>query len=670
MGLKNYINNTRISTKLIVMAVGFIFSFLVVVSISMIVIISGVLGDYMNGEVKVKAEVLAQNVENMKSKASAASEWISTSARLINAFRSGNRANAIETGKLAMRSMGFNYLVITDNAGNVFMRAHEPGKYGDNISNQIGIQKALKGEKTADLEEGAVVKFSVRAGTPIKDGDKIIGAVSLGYVLSNNEFPDEQKRILGCDVTIFQKDTRISTSIIQNGKRLTGTKMEHPVILDTVIKQNKNYYGKATILGKPYHTVYMPLKDVNNNTFGMLFIGKEASVVNQLIYKLFLYQNVVLIILGVLFISFFYFFIRGILTRRLKAINERLEDIAEGEGNLTISLDILANDELGNLAGNFNKFVKKIRDVISDIMKISAELTRMSSQLSSTTEVFSDNAQTQASSVEEVNATTEELSAGMEFINDITKVQHESLSQMVEKMTELSNLINNMESKVKESYNLTKTMSDSAKTGENSIQTMNTSMNKINESSAKVSNIIQIITDISDKINLLSLNAAIESARAGEAGRGFAVVADEISKLADETAGSIKEIDQLIKLNNAEIIRGIEISDETNRIIGSIIKGVESITSMMNSMSGFMENQLDAKNKMNNVSEVVKVKTDEIKNATSEHLISTEEIVRATANINEMTQSIAAGAEEMASMSEEISGMADTLKSKVDFFKV
>jgi len=670
MGLKNYINNTRISTKLIVMAVGFIFSFLVVVSISMIVIISGVLGDYMNDEVKVKAEVLAQNVENMKSKASAASEWISTSARLINAFRSGNRANAIETGKLAMRSMGFNYLVITDNAGNVFMRAHEPGKYGDNISNQIGIQKALKGEKTADLEEGAVVKFSVRAGTPIKDGDKIIGAVSLGYVLSNNEFPDEQKRILGCDVTIFQKDTRISTSIIQNGKRLTGTKMEHPVILDTVIKQNKNYYGKATILGKPYHTVYMPLKDVNNNTFGMLFIGKEASVVNQLIYKLFLYQNVVLIILGVLFISFFYFFIRGILTRRLKAINERLEDIAEGEGNLTISLDILANDELGNLAGNFNKFVKKIRDVISDIMKISAELTRMSSQLSSTTEVFSDNAQTQASSVEEVNATTEELSAGMEFINDITKVQHESLSQMVEKMTELSNLINNMESKVKESYNLTKTMSDSAKTGENSIQTMNTSMNKINESSAKVSNIIQIITDISDKINLLSLNAAIESARAREAGRGFAVVADEISKLADETAGSIKEIDQLIKLNNAEIIRGIEISDETNRIIGSIIKGVESITSMMNSMSGFMENQLDAKNKMNNVSEVVKVKTDEIKNATSEHLISTEEIVRATANINEMTQSIAAGAEEMASMSEEISGMADTLKSKVDFFKV
>ena len=79
----------------------------------------------------------------------------------------------------------------------------------------------------------------------------------------------------------------------------------------------------------------------------------------------------------------------------------------------------------------------------------------MSTQLSSTTLVFSETAQTQASSVEEVNATTEELSAGMEFISDKTKDQHDNLSLMVEKMNELSALINNMGAKVTESHKLT-----------------------------------------------------------------------------------------------------------------------------------------------------------------------------------------------------------------------
>ena len=75
-------------------------------------------------------------------------------------------------------------------------------------------------------------------------------------------------------------------------------------------------------------------------------------------------------------------------------------------------------------------------------------------------------------------------------------------------------------------------------------------------SSREMMGIVDIINDISEKINLLSLNAAIEAARAGDAGRGFAVVADEISKLADQTAISIKEIDRLIKVNNDEITAG------------------------------------------------------------------------------------------------------------------
>ena len=271
MGLKQYINNSKISSKLAALAVCIILTFLIVASVSMNVIIKNVLGNYINQEVIKDSEVLSQNVELMKKKSLMITEWFVSSQRLINAFKTGNRIEAIEIGQLAMRSIGFDYMVLTDNRGIVFARAHSPEKYGDDISNQFGFKKAVMGERTVGIEEGAVVKFSIRAFAPVKDGDRIIGTVSLGYILSNNDFPDEQKRLLGSDITVFFKDERISTTLIKDGKRLTGTKMEHKDILDTVLKQGKNYYGNATILGNLYHTAYLPLRDVNNNISGMLF---------------------------------------------------------------------------------------------------------------------------------------------------------------------------------------------------------------------------------------------------------------------------------------------------------------------------------------------------------------------------------------------------------------
>jgi methyl-accepting chemotaxis protein len=169
--------------------------------------------------------------------------------------------------------------------------------------------------------------------------------------------------------------------------------------------------------------------------------------------------------------------------------------------------------------------------------------------------------------------------------------------------------------------------------------------------------IVNIINDISDQINLLSLNAAIEAARAGEAGRGFAVVADEISRLADQTAQSIKDISVLIDQNSTQIDAGMGSVEHTVGALREVISGIGRIQQKMNTIAADGKGHLDAFREVNEAAGRVRDNAEQINIATTEQKDAIEDLVQSITSINQLTQQNASGAEEIAGNAEEVAAV-------------
>jgi methyl-accepting chemotaxis protein len=258
----------------------------------------------------------------------------------------------------------------------------------------------------------------------------------------------------------------------------------------------------------------------------------------------------------------------------------------------------------------------------------------------------------------------------MDKISDGSSMKNEMLSGLIAILNDLSDSINQVYETVSEAAELSKLIAADAKSGDSSMKSMNQSMINVSQSSDDMTNIVNIIREISEQINLLSLNAAIKAARAGDAGRGFAVVADEVSKLADQTASSIKEIEKLISLNNNEIQSGFEAVKKSTEATAKIISGVNNIDGKIAMINDQMIHQKEINDTASSKIVLVREMSEEIAHSTNEHKTAVSEIVTSISNVNDVAQTIAGGSEEIASNSENLAKLAEKLKQIISVFRL
>jgi methyl-accepting chemotaxis protein/methyl-accepting chemotaxis protein-2 (aspartate sensor receptor) len=251
------------------------------------------------------------------------------------------------------------------------------------------------------------------------------------------------------------------------------------------------------------------------------------------------------------------------MSRAIRQITGRIKEITEGDGDLTARIESQRRDEIGELAQQFNAFIKRIDDTLQSVSSSTVSLQHASTEI--------------AKGSQELAARTEQAAA--------------NLQQTSASMEQIAAVVNNASDSAQQADKLALSTRDLAQQGLHSMQSVEQTMDTINDSSSEISNIVSLIESIAFQTNILALNASVEAARAGEHGRGFAVVAQEVRILASRSSDASKGIAKLINASLSRTKSGVDQVKKTGATMQEMVKSIERVADVIAEISAGAKEQ-------------------------------------------------------------------------------
>lgn len=332
----------------------------------------------------------------------------------------------------------------------------------------------------------------------------------------------------------------------------------------------------------------------------------------------------------------------NVLFRDLLRVSEALAEISSGEGDLTQRLEPHSNDEVGQLAINFNTFVGNMHSMVCRLRDISITLASQANATAESAEERNIRIQHQmdeinmvATAINEMAAATQEIAGNAE---NTAHTAEETVMASNHGATQVSQSQHSIDNLAKE------------------VETATSVIEDLHHNAQNINTILSTIQNIAEQTNLLALNAAIEAARAGEQGRGFAVVADEVRILSQRTHASTQEIQQMIELLQGTTQKAVSIMEDSQHLANTSVADAQSASASL----------LQITNSVTQISDMAA----QIAAAAEEQSSVTEEITRNTEAVRNVSSELTEETKQSVIQASELSELSNELKQEIDRFKL